>query len=114
PPLRRALPSPGEGWRVQRITHNPAETAMDRTKQPPFPDSAGTGRVFTSPCCTAPVREFLVDRTPWLASSVAGHAKSTPWRSRIEVPDACAAAGIPPELVRRRPRQDTDRRFREH
>jgi len=87
---------------------------MDRTKQPPIPAAADAGRAFTSLCRTASVREFLVDATPWLASCVAGHAKSMPWRSRIEVPDACAAAGMPPELVRRRPRQDTDRRFREH
>ena len=57
---------------------------MDRTAEPPFPDAARTGRAFISPCCTASIREFLVDGTLWLAGSVAGHGWGQPWMGRIE------------------------------
>jgi len=57
---------------------------MDRTAEPPFPDSARTGRAFIAPCCTAAIGEFLVDGVLWLASSVAGHGRSAPWQARIE------------------------------
>ena len=56
----------------------------DRTKAPPFPDSARTGRAFITPCCTSGVHEFLVDGVFWLANSVAGHGWSTPWLGRVE------------------------------
>ena len=57
---------------------------MDRTKEPPFPDTTRTGRAFISPCCTASVTEFLVDGQHWLASSVAGHGWSQPWLGSVD------------------------------
>lgn len=56
----------------------------ERTPEAPFPDACRTGRAFISPCCTASIREFMVDGTLYLASSVAGHGWSTPWQGRIE------------------------------
>ena len=45
---------------------------------------ARTGRAFISPCCTAFVREFLVDGQLWLAGSVIGHGWSAPCRGSID------------------------------
>ena len=56
----------------------------ERTPEAPFPAACRTGRAFISPCCTASVREFRRDGVLYLASSVAGHGWSTPWRGRIE------------------------------
>lgn len=56
----------------------------DRTKEPPFSDACRTGRAFISPCCTASVREFLVEGVLYLASSVAGHGWSAPWPGSID------------------------------
>ena len=61
-----------------------SDDAMTRTPACPFPDEARTGRAFISPCCTASVREFLVDGQLWLAGSVAGHGWSAPWRGSID------------------------------
>ena len=57
---------------------------MNRTPNPPFPDHTRTGRAFITPCCTADVREFLIDGQFWLAGSVVGHGWSAPWPGRIE------------------------------
>ena len=57
---------------------------MTRTVEPPFPDTARTGRSFISPCCTASVAEFLVDGTLRLAGRVAGHGWSEPWHGSID------------------------------
>ena len=57
---------------------------MDRTKTPPFPDAARTGRAFISPCCRASVTEFLVDGQLRLAGSVAGHGWSQPWQGSVD------------------------------
>jgi hypothetical protein len=57
---------------------------MDRTTNPPFPDTARTGRTFISPCCTASITEFLVDGHLWLAGSVAGHGWSQPWLGSVD------------------------------
>ena len=57
---------------------------MTRTVEPPFPDTARTGRSFISPCCTASIAEFVVDGTLWLAGRVAGHGWSEPWQGNID------------------------------
>jgi hypothetical protein len=75
---------------------------MDRTKRPPFPEAARTGRVFISPCRTVSLREFLVDGTSWLASSIAGHGWSASQRGHIgdTIPGCCmCCGGNTPELV---------------
>ncbi len=56
----------------------------DRTRDPPFPDTCRTGRMYITPCCTASNHEFLVNGTLYLASSVAGHGWSPAWPGRIE------------------------------
>jgi hypothetical protein len=54
------------------------------TRDPPFPDTCHTGRAFITPCCTASTHEFRVDGVLHLASRVAGHGWSAPWRGCIE------------------------------
>ncbi len=56
----------------------------DRTPEPLFPDACRTGRKFTTPCCAASSHEFRVDGVLHLASRVAGHGWSVPWRGCIE------------------------------
>ena len=56
----------------------------ERTSEPPFPDACLTGRKFISPCCTASTCEFKAHGVLYLASRVAGHGWSAPWRGSIE------------------------------
>ena len=56
----------------------------ERTPEAPFPDACRTGRAFISPCCTVIAREFAVDGALYLASCVAGHGWSAPWRGCID------------------------------
>ncbi len=51
---------------------------------PPFTDAQRTGRSFITPCCTAGTFEFRLDDVLWLASHVAGHGWSAPWRGSID------------------------------
>ncbi len=56
----------------------------DLTRDPPYPDTCRTGRLFFTPCCTASTHEFMVDGVLHLAFHVAGHKWFHPRPGRVE------------------------------